>query len=569
MPITRRSSENSAASAPPSQTTIALSSVVAILGLIIIGGEQALSTTILACQQPTIVTGVVFWRVRVYRKLTRQRASSDSLVNLRGVEKNGSASDSNATERTPPNPFRAPTRIHVDISSGAFPNAPTSPTFSLSSSTLCSGPKLEPLRKHGHKSSFPEDPESRSKPRTRDYRASQENRHHRDTSVASSVYSGVPMERLARESVETFKGTASVRAADDNDKGSSSSAQGGSENTAIEAPRGPTSPPPAYFSTSGDRIWIRASVRPLPSPTAPGSSSPPQSAPTTKQIIRLSYDPTPGSNDRISVITEPTTGTEPETKMKPRRARSPLKPKTIPPPLKLPPIPPQRQSSATPVASTATTPSTGISEPKSRFSISSVNDTSDAITITYDLQDAPHPSPARSESFAVRDPEFAGSPTFQKQQHLARLRLNGPSSNLARAISTSSRGSDLSGISNVSLPGVLATATRVSATTATPAPLLLGTNPPVVNFDSRNPLANVSNEDFPRLVSVITTFTPSLEDEMAVKVGETVRLLSEFEDGWCLVERLVSEQAPVGSENAMDGVRRGVCPKFCIGEKRV
>lgn len=60
----------------------------------------------------------------------------------------------------------------------------------------------------------------------------------------------------------------------------------------------------------------------------------------------------------------------------------------------------------------------------------------------------------------------------------------------------------------------------------------------------------------PRLMIVATTFTPARDDEILVKVGETLRLLEEYGDGWCSVQR-------VGRQDA----EKGVMPRFCLKER--
>ncbi|KIJ44304.1 hypothetical protein M422DRAFT_252311 [Sphaerobolus stellatus SS14] len=60
----------------------------------------------------------------------------------------------------------------------------------------------------------------------------------------------------------------------------------------------------------------------------------------------------------------------------------------------------------------------------------------------------------------------------------------------------------------------------------------------------------------PRLVVVESSFQTTLHDELTIKVGETLRLLEEYEDEWCLVQR-------VGSRNA----EKGVVPRFCVVDK--
>jgi hypothetical protein len=65
------------------------------------------------------------------------------------------------------------------------------------------------------------------------------------------------------------------------------------------------------------------------------------------------------------------------------------------------------------------------------------------------------------------------------------------------------------------------------------------------------------NKKLPRLMNVITTFAPTLDDELLVKVGETIRLVDEYNDGWCLVQRVGKVDAP-----------KGVVPRFCLEERR-
>ncbi|KAL0570183.1 fus1 actin binding protein [Marasmius crinis-equi] len=60
----------------------------------------------------------------------------------------------------------------------------------------------------------------------------------------------------------------------------------------------------------------------------------------------------------------------------------------------------------------------------------------------------------------------------------------------------------------------------------------------------------------PRLMSVTNTFTPSLEDEMLIQIGDTVRMLEEYTDGWCLVQRVGKSDMP-----------KGVVPRFCLVER--
>jgi len=65
------------------------------------------------------------------------------------------------------------------------------------------------------------------------------------------------------------------------------------------------------------------------------------------------------------------------------------------------------------------------------------------------------------------------------------------------------------------------------------------------------------DQKLPRLMSVAANFTPSLDDELAIKSGDTVRMLDEYRDGWCLVQRVGRIDAP-----------KGAVPRFCLQERR-
>jgi hypothetical protein len=65
-----------------------------------------------------------------------------------------------------------------------------------------------------------------------------------------------------------------------------------------------------------------------------------------------------------------------------------------------------------------------------------------------------------------------------------------------------------------------------------------------------------SERKLPRLMNVSDAFEPSGEDELSLTVGETVRLLEEYEDEWCSIQR-------VGRIDA----EKGVVPRFCLSER--
>lgn len=67
---------------------------------------------------------------------------------------------------------------------------------------------------------------------------------------------------------------------------------------------------------------------------------------------------------------------------------------------------------------------------------------------------------------------------------------------------------------------------------------------------------NDQDSKFSRLMTVVTSFTPSLADELSVEIGESVRMLNEYGDGWCLVQRVGNNNAP-----------KGVVPRSCLNDE--
>lgn len=55
---------------------------------------------------------------------------------------------------------------------------------------------------------------------------------------------------------------------------------------------------------------------------------------------------------------------------------------------------------------------------------------------------------------------------------------------------------------------------------------------------------------------VVAFYVPSLSDELPIRLGETVYMIEEYEDEWCLVQR-------VGQTD-----ERGVVPRFCLTERQ-
>ncbi|KAJ6501922.1 hypothetical protein C8R45DRAFT_604958 [Mycena sanguinolenta] len=60
----------------------------------------------------------------------------------------------------------------------------------------------------------------------------------------------------------------------------------------------------------------------------------------------------------------------------------------------------------------------------------------------------------------------------------------------------------------------------------------------------------------PRLMTVVNSFIPTLEDELSIQIGDTVRLIEEFHDGWALVQCIGVMDAP-----------KGVVPRTCITDR--
>ncbi|KAJ3778012.1 hypothetical protein EV361DRAFT_947315 [Lentinula raphanica] len=60
-----------------------------------------------------------------------------------------------------------------------------------------------------------------------------------------------------------------------------------------------------------------------------------------------------------------------------------------------------------------------------------------------------------------------------------------------------------------------------------------------------------------RLMYVINTFHPSLDDELPIRIGDCVRLIEEYHDGWCLVQHVSNVDS-----------QHGVVPRFCLVDRQ-
>jgi len=67
---------------------------------------------------------------------------------------------------------------------------------------------------------------------------------------------------------------------------------------------------------------------------------------------------------------------------------------------------------------------------------------------------------------------------------------------------------------------------------------------------------SVGAKKLPRLMVVAALYVPSLSDELPIRLGEAIRMIEEYEDEWCLVQR-------VGRAD-----ERGVVPRFCLIERQ-
>lgn len=59
--------------------------------------------------------------------------------------------------------------------------------------------------------------------------------------------------------------------------------------------------------------------------------------------------------------------------------------------------------------------------------------------------------------------------------------------------------------------------------------------------------------ELPRLMNVVALFTPNLSDELYVRIGDTVRIIEEYKDGWCFAQFLGKDDEP-----------KGVIPLVCL-----
>ncbi|KAF9484638.1 hypothetical protein BDN70DRAFT_872151 [Pholiota conissans] len=89
----------------------------------------------------------------------------------------------------------------------------------------------------------------------------------------------------------------------------------------------------------------------------------------------------------------------------------------------------------------------------------------------------------------------------------------------------------------------------------TPA-LVLSSAPSSMPSNSNNEISPKSGSGA-RMMTVVAPYTPTLADELNVIVGDTVRLLQEYQDGWGFVQFVGKGDAP-----------KGVVPLVCLQERK-
>ena len=87
-----------------------------------------------------------------------------------------------------------------------------------------------------------------------------------------------------------------------------------------------------------------------------------------------------------------------------------------------------------------------------------------------------------------------------------------------------------------------------------------GKTSPISPFEAaENPFEDhVEKPEFQPIETIRRPFTPSLDDELVVKPGDSVRIIKVFDDGWTFVEKL--------GLNATDCKDRGLIPIDCLRE---
>lgn len=94
------------------------------------------------------------------------------------------------------------------------------------------------------------------------------------------------------------------------------------------------------------------------------------------------------------------------------------------------------------------------------------------------------------------------------------------------------------------------------------ASMLFTASQPESTVTEAMPTTTTTSDDesvlpLPRVVIVKATFTPTMEDELPIVRGEAIRMLAEYKDGWCVVQRVGAFDSP-----------KGVVPRSCLQERQ-
>lgn len=91
------------------------------------------------------------------------------------------------------------------------------------------------------------------------------------------------------------------------------------------------------------------------------------------------------------------------------------------------------------------------------------------------------------------------------------------------------------------------------------------------NASSTGSTSEAGQKRLPRLVTVVAVYSPNpdREDELHIKMGDTLRLMEEFKDGWCRVQPISagSRQHNRSRSETDKCPDDGVIPQFCVEDR--
>jgi len=143
---------------------------------------------------------------------------------------------------------------------------------------------------------------------------------------------------------------------------------------------------------------------------------------------------------------------------------------------------------------------------------------------------------ARSEpGVTTQMSEIALPPAAVVIEHVGISKNRGSAYTIGSVASSHSDGSNCVNLTPESaFRAVIEPATSVSVRPLSPYESMSFPQPPV-NYqaspgDKRDPFSG-------QIITIITPYSPSMPDELAVVSGDTVRIVKTFDDGWALVEK--------------------------------